>query len=218
MYGTYETYEGKPAVRFERVYPHPVERVWRSITVPEEMASWFPSTVEVDLREGGAMRFTFDPQPRRADGRPGRRARPAEGLRVPVGQGPAAARARARGRRHPPDAHPDARGGRGRAQRRGLARLPRQARRRGHRLGAPLRGVPAPRCPRRSRDPGRASPGSPAPRGRCRRRGRGTPSRWSAAAPGRSARAAPSSRPRSSRAAGSCRRSSRSPSTRAARS
>ena len=60
MYGTYETYDGKPAVRFERVYPHPVERVWRSITVPEEMASWFPSRVEVDLREGGAMRFTFD--------------------------------------------------------------------------------------------------------------------------------------------------------------
>jgi uncharacterized protein YndB with AHSA1/START domain len=60
VYGTYETYEGKPAVRFERVYPHPVERVWRSITVPEEMASWFPSTVEVDLREGGAMHFTFD--------------------------------------------------------------------------------------------------------------------------------------------------------------
>ena len=61
MYGTYETYEGKPAVRFERVYPHPVERVWRSITVPEELASWFPSQVEVDLREGGAMRFTDDP-------------------------------------------------------------------------------------------------------------------------------------------------------------
>jgi uncharacterized protein YndB with AHSA1/START domain len=61
MYGTYETIDGKPAVRFERVYPHPVERVWRSVTVPEEMAVWFPSTVEVDLREGGAMRFTFDP-------------------------------------------------------------------------------------------------------------------------------------------------------------
>jgi uncharacterized protein YndB with AHSA1/START domain len=60
VYGTYESYEGKPAVRFERVYPHPVERVWRSITVPEEMAAWFPCTVEVDLREGGAMRFTFD--------------------------------------------------------------------------------------------------------------------------------------------------------------
>src|SRR3954452_11571369 len=69
MYGTYETYDGKPAVRFERVYPHPVERVWRSITVPEELSSWFPSTgelsccspttVEVALREGGAMHFSF---------------------------------------------------------------------------------------------------------------------------------------------------------------
>ena len=59
MYGSYETYEGKPAVRFERIYSHPVERVWRSITVPEEMAAWFPTTVEVDLREGGDMRFTF---------------------------------------------------------------------------------------------------------------------------------------------------------------
>jgi uncharacterized protein YndB with AHSA1/START domain len=59
MYGTYETIAGKPAVRFERVYPHPIERVWRMVTVPEEMAAWFPSTVEVDLREGGEMRFTF---------------------------------------------------------------------------------------------------------------------------------------------------------------
>jgi uncharacterized protein YndB with AHSA1/START domain len=59
VYGTYETYEGKPAVRFERVYPHPVERVWRSITVPEELATWFPSTIEGDLREGGALRFSF---------------------------------------------------------------------------------------------------------------------------------------------------------------
>jgi uncharacterized protein YndB with AHSA1/START domain len=59
MYGTYETVGGGPAVRFERVYPHPVEHVWRSVTVPEEMAAWFPSTVEVDLREGGAMAFTF---------------------------------------------------------------------------------------------------------------------------------------------------------------
>jgi uncharacterized protein YndB with AHSA1/START domain len=59
MYGTYETVDGKPAVRFERVYPHAVDRVWRSVTVPEEMAGWFPSTVEVDLREGGEMAFTF---------------------------------------------------------------------------------------------------------------------------------------------------------------
>jgi len=59
MYGTYETIDGKPAVRFERVYPHPVEHVWRSVTEPDELANWFPTTVDVDLREGGAMAFTF---------------------------------------------------------------------------------------------------------------------------------------------------------------
>ena len=59
MYGTYETIDGMPSVRFERVYPHAVDRVWRMITVPEEMAAWFPSTVELDLREGGEMEFTF---------------------------------------------------------------------------------------------------------------------------------------------------------------
>ena len=59
MYGTYETIDGKPAVRFERVYPHPVGHVWRSVTEPDALAEWFPTTVEVDLREGGAMAFTF---------------------------------------------------------------------------------------------------------------------------------------------------------------
>ena len=59
MYGTYETIEGKPAVRFERRYPHPVDRVWRAVTDPQQLAHWFPSEVEVDLREGGAMGFTF---------------------------------------------------------------------------------------------------------------------------------------------------------------
>jgi uncharacterized protein YndB with AHSA1/START domain len=59
MYGTYEEIDGKPAVRFERRYPHPVDRVWRAVTEPAELAHWFPNTVEVDLREGGRMHFTF---------------------------------------------------------------------------------------------------------------------------------------------------------------
>jgi uncharacterized protein YndB with AHSA1/START domain len=59
VYGTYETIDGRPAVRFERRYPQPVERVWRAVTEPEELAQWFPSTVELELREGGRMRFTF---------------------------------------------------------------------------------------------------------------------------------------------------------------
>jgi uncharacterized protein YndB with AHSA1/START domain len=59
MYGTYEEIDGRPAVRFERRYPHPVERVWRAVTEPGELVHWFPTTVEVDLREGGEMAFTF---------------------------------------------------------------------------------------------------------------------------------------------------------------
>jgi uncharacterized protein YndB with AHSA1/START domain len=60
VYGTYETIDGKPAVRFERRYPHPVERVWRAVTEPEELAHWFPDGVELELREGGHLDFTFD--------------------------------------------------------------------------------------------------------------------------------------------------------------
>ena len=40
-------------VEFIRTYPHPIERVWRAITEPAEVAAWFmpPS---FDLRVGGA--------------------------------------------------------------------------------------------------------------------------------------------------------------------
>ncbi|MEU8137822.1 SRPBCC family protein [Streptodolium elevatio] len=53
--------DGRPAVRFTRTYPHPIERVWRFVTEPAELVHWFPSRVEVDLRPGGEMRFSFDP-------------------------------------------------------------------------------------------------------------------------------------------------------------
>jgi len=62
VYGTYETIDGRPAVRFERRYPHPVERVWRAVTEPAELEHWFPTSVEVDLREDGPMTFTFPEQ------------------------------------------------------------------------------------------------------------------------------------------------------------
>jgi uncharacterized protein YndB with AHSA1/START domain len=52
---------GRPHVRVERHYPHPIEKVWRAVTTPEHLAAWFPSPVEIDLRVGGAMTFTaFD--------------------------------------------------------------------------------------------------------------------------------------------------------------
>jgi uncharacterized protein YndB with AHSA1/START domain len=60
-HGTYTTIDGRPAVRFERRLSHPVDAVWRLVTDPAELAHWFPSEVTVDLRVGGAMRFTFAP-------------------------------------------------------------------------------------------------------------------------------------------------------------
>jgi uncharacterized protein YndB with AHSA1/START domain len=52
------TLDGRPTVRVERRYPHPVEKVWRAVTTPEHLGRWFPSPVELELRSGGAMRFS----------------------------------------------------------------------------------------------------------------------------------------------------------------
>jgi uncharacterized protein YndB with AHSA1/START domain len=51
------TLDGRPTVRVERRYPHPIEKVWRAVTTPEHLGQWFPSEVELDLRPGGSMRF-----------------------------------------------------------------------------------------------------------------------------------------------------------------
>jgi uncharacterized protein YndB with AHSA1/START domain len=60
--GSFETIDGRPALRFERRLAHPVDVVWRAVTGPSELAHWFPAIVEVDLRRGGAMRFEFTEQ------------------------------------------------------------------------------------------------------------------------------------------------------------
>jgi uncharacterized protein YndB with AHSA1/START domain len=59
--GTYSEDEGRPSVRFERRYEHPSTRVWAAITVPSELAFWFPSTVEIEPRVGGRVVFGGDP-------------------------------------------------------------------------------------------------------------------------------------------------------------
>jgi uncharacterized protein YndB with AHSA1/START domain len=59
VHATYETIDGRPALRFERRLQHPPEQVWRALTEPAQLADWFPSRVEVDLRVGGAMHFDF---------------------------------------------------------------------------------------------------------------------------------------------------------------
>jgi uncharacterized protein YndB with AHSA1/START domain len=43
-------------VEYVRVYPHPIERVWKAITDPAEFRIWFIRG-EIALRQGGAYKF-----------------------------------------------------------------------------------------------------------------------------------------------------------------
>ena len=38
---TQQTIDGRPALRFERRLDHSIERVWRAVTEPAELARWF---------------------------------------------------------------------------------------------------------------------------------------------------------------------------------
>jgi uncharacterized protein YndB with AHSA1/START domain len=60
MRGTYEEVDGRAKVRFERLLAHPIEDVWRALTERDELAHWFPSTVEGELTVGGALRFRHE--------------------------------------------------------------------------------------------------------------------------------------------------------------
>ena len=54
----------KPLLRFERFLPRPLDEVWRAITDPVEMRSWFPTRIEIDQwEEGATLTHHFDDQP-----------------------------------------------------------------------------------------------------------------------------------------------------------
>ncbi|WP_371563702.1 SRPBCC family protein [Streptomyces canus] len=68
--GTYLTLDdGGPAVRFVRTYDHPVARVWQFVTDADELAHWFPSRAEIELRPGGTIKFSGDPHMEDSTGR-----------------------------------------------------------------------------------------------------------------------------------------------------
>lgn len=54
------TTDGGAILRFDRRYPHPVERVWRAVTEPSEMATWFPSQVIGERVVGAELIFDDD--------------------------------------------------------------------------------------------------------------------------------------------------------------
>jgi uncharacterized protein YndB with AHSA1/START domain len=45
-------------LRFERRYPHPIEKVWDAITQPERLVAWL-GEAELELEEGGAIKITW---------------------------------------------------------------------------------------------------------------------------------------------------------------
>jgi uncharacterized protein YndB with AHSA1/START domain len=59
MHGTYETVDNRHSLTFERRLAHPVERVWRAVTNPAELAHWFPSAVSGQVEPGGKLTFDF---------------------------------------------------------------------------------------------------------------------------------------------------------------
>lgn len=54
MNGRLDTSAARPTVRFQRRLAHPIERVWRAITEPADLAAWFPGVPRFGKLEQGA--------------------------------------------------------------------------------------------------------------------------------------------------------------------
>jgi uncharacterized protein YndB with AHSA1/START domain len=59
MSTTFTPGEREATIRIERRFAHPPERVWKAVSEPTGLAAWFPATVEIDLRLGGRVGFSF---------------------------------------------------------------------------------------------------------------------------------------------------------------
>ena len=90
--------DGRPALRFERRLPHPIDRVWRAVSEPAELRQWFVVPVEWGPERGE----TFE-----AYGASGEitEVEPPRALAWDYGE-EATVRSRARWRRHPAHLHP----------------------------------------------------------------------------------------------------------------
>jgi uncharacterized protein YndB with AHSA1/START domain len=53
------TFVDRYTMRFERFYPHPVERVWEALTSAEALDAWMMPINHVDARAGGPFSFSF---------------------------------------------------------------------------------------------------------------------------------------------------------------
>jgi uncharacterized protein YndB with AHSA1/START domain len=58
-YGRLEEVDGRWRLRFTRTLAHPPETVWRALTEPDQLAAWFPTTIEGERVAGAPLRFSF---------------------------------------------------------------------------------------------------------------------------------------------------------------
>jgi uncharacterized protein YndB with AHSA1/START domain len=53
--------DGRVGLRFVRVYPHPIERVWRALTESDQLRFWMPCDIVGERRPGATIRLPFWP-------------------------------------------------------------------------------------------------------------------------------------------------------------
>jgi len=58
-YGQLERVDGTATLRFVRRIAHPTETVWRALTEPEQLAGWFPTTIDGERAAGAPLSFGF---------------------------------------------------------------------------------------------------------------------------------------------------------------
>jgi uncharacterized protein YndB with AHSA1/START domain len=60
MYGTVtQLDDARWQLCFTRTLAHPPETVWRAISEPDDLAAWFPTTIEGERKAGAPLRFSF---------------------------------------------------------------------------------------------------------------------------------------------------------------
>jgi uncharacterized protein YndB with AHSA1/START domain len=58
-YGRLERDHERAIVRYERRLAHPPSKVWLALTEPEQLAAWFPTTIDGERAAGAQLVFRF---------------------------------------------------------------------------------------------------------------------------------------------------------------
>src|SRR5262245_20151101 len=59
-YGELHVTDGRGVLRFTRRLNHPPEKVWAALIEPEQLAAWFPTTIDGQRAAGASLTFRFE--------------------------------------------------------------------------------------------------------------------------------------------------------------